>query len=168
MSVSMYQVTIPPATRALATRRHLPATAIAHCEAREIDPAAIVSCRLFPDMFPFASQIRIVSDMSKLCVSRLSGGERPEFADDEQTFAELDERLEKTLAYLGAAIPSQIDGTEERPITFKTRQGEVRLPAIDYVQKFVLPNVFSDTTTAYNILRYNGVDVGKSDFLGAL
>jgi hypothetical protein len=164
----MYQVTIPPATRALTTLRHLLAKATLHCETREIDPAAIVSFRLFPDMFSFASQIRIATDMSKLCVSRRSGGEPPKFADEEQTFAELDERVEKTLAYLGAAAASQINGTEERPITFKTRQGEVRLPAIEYVQKFVLPNVFFHTTTAYNILRHNGVEIGKSEFLGSL
>jgi uncharacterized protein len=168
MSVGMYQATLPPAIRALTTLRHLIAVAAAHCEERKIDPAAVIGFRLFPDMLPFASQIRIATDMSKLCVWRLTGAEAPKFPDDEKSFAELDARLATTLAFLGAATPSQIDGTEDEPITFKTARGEVTLKAIDYVQRFVLPNVYFHTTTTYNMLRHNGVGIGKADFLGAL
>lgn len=168
MSLGMYQTTLPPAIGALTTLRHLLAKAAAHCEARKIDGSAFIGFRLFPDMLPFASQIRIATDMSRLCVWRLSGVEAPKFQDDEKTFAELDARLEKTLAFLSAAQPAQIDGTEDRPITFKTARGEVTLRAIDYVQRFVLPNVYFHTTTTYNMLRHNGVDIGKADFLGEL
>lgn len=168
MSPGMYQLTLIPTTRALTTLRHLLAKATAHCEARKIDPSAIIGFRLFPDMLPFASQIRIATDMSRLCVWRLSGAEAPKFSDDEKSFAELDARVEKTLAFLSAAQPAQIDGTEEKPITFKTARGEVTLRAIDYVHRFVLPNVYFHTATTYNMLRHNGVEIGKADFLGEL
>lgn len=168
MSTGMHQTTLPPSIRALTTLRHLLARAAAHCEARKIDPSAFIGFRFFPDMLPFASQIRIATDMSKLCVWRLTGVEAPKFQDDEKTFAELDARLEKTLAFLSATQPSQVDGTEDKPITFKTGRGEVTLKAIDYVQRFVLPNVYFHTTTTYTMLRHNGVEIGKADFLGAL
>ena len=168
MSLGMHQITLIPATRALTTLRHLLAKATAHCEARKIEPSAVIGFRLFPDMLPFASQIRIATDMARLCVWRLSGAEPPKFTDDEKTFAELDARVEKTLAFLSAAEPSRIDGTEDKPITFKTARGEVTLKGIDYVQRFVLPNVYFHTATTYDMLRHNGVDIGKADFLGAL
>lgn len=166
MSLGMYQITVPPAIRALTTLRHLLGKAAAHCEARKIDPSAFIGFRLFPDMLPFAAQIRIATDMSRLCVWRLSGAEPPKFSDDEATFAELDGRVEATLAFLSTAQPAQIDGTEDRPITFKTLRGEVTLKGIDYVQRFVLPNVFFHTTTTYLMLRHNGVEIGKADYLG--
>ena len=168
MSLGMYQTALPPAIRALTTLRHLLAKAAAHCEARKIDPSAVIGFRFFPDMLPFASQIRIATDMSRLCVWRLSGVEAPKFTDDEKSFAELDARVEKTLAFLSAALPPQIDGTEDKPITFKTGRGEVTLRGVDYVQRFVLPNVYFHTATTYDMLRHNGVEIGKADFLGDL
>lgn len=168
MSLSMYQITVPPSIRTLTTLRHLLGKAAAHCEARKLDPSVIVGFRLFPDMLPFASQVRIATDVARLCVARLSGTEAPKFADDETTLAQLDARVEQTLAFLTAAEPSRIDGTENKPVSFKTGRGEFTREAIPYVQRYVLPNVYFHTTTAYNILRHNGVEIGKFDFLGEL
>lgn len=168
MSLGMHQITVPPAIRSLTNLRHLLAKAAEHCQPRKIDPSALIGFRLFPDMLPLASQVRIATEMSVLCVCRLSGAEAPKFPDDEKTLAELDARVEKTLAFLSAIQPAQIDGTEKRPITFNTRRGEVTLEGIEYVQRFVLPNVYFHTTTTYNILRHNGVEIGKADFLGGL
>ena len=168
MSLGMHRIIVPPAIRSLTTLRHLLAKAAEHCEARTIDPSALIGFRLFPDMLPLASQVRIATDMCVLCVSRLSGTEAPKFPDDEKTFAELDARVEKALAYVSTIPPAQIDGTEKKSVTFKTRRGEVTLEGIEYVQRFVLPNVYFHTTTTYDILRHNGVEIGKADFLGEL
>jgi len=164
----MHQITVPPSTRTLSSLRNLLGKAAVHCEARNLDPAVLVGFRLFPDMLPFASQVRIATDVPRLCVARLAGIEAPKFEDDETTLAALDARVERTLAFLTSVDPSRIDGTENKLITFKTGRGEFTREAIPYVQRYVLPNVYFHTVTAYNILRHNGVEIGKFDFLGDL
>ena len=166
MSIGMHQASIPTLTRALTNLRGVLSKAVAHCEARKIDPATLVNFRLYPDMLPLASQIRIACDIAKGCVARLSGTDAPKFEDNEQTFAELDARIEKTLAFLGTAQASQIDGSETKPVTIKSPRGDINFEGLGYLQFFVLPNVFFHCTTAYNILRHNGVEIGKLDFLG--
>ena len=166
MSIGMYQLAIPPIVRALENLRHLLSKGAAHCEARKIEPAALIHFRLFPDMRPLTFQVQVACDMAKGCVARLAGLEAPKFEDNEQTFADLESRIERTLAFVRTATAAQIDGTESKAVTLKTPRGDLNFEGLSYVQGFVLPNVYFHTTTAYNILRHNGVEVGKMDFLG--
>ncbi len=167
MSLGMYQSSIPALVRALGNLRNILTKAAAHCEAKKIDPAALIGFRLFPDMLPLASQVRIACDMSKGCVARLGGVEAPKFEDNETTFAQLDARIEKTLAFLATATPAMIDGSETRTVTIKTPRGDLNYEGQTYLQFFLLPNVYFHCTTAYNILRHNGLEIGKFDFIGA-
>jgi len=167
MSLGMYQSSIPALVRALGNLRNILIKAAAHCEAKKIDPAALIGFRLFPDMLPLASQVRIACDMSKGCVARLGGVEAPKFEDNETTFAQLDARIEKTLAFLATATPAMIDGSETRTVTIKTPRGDLNYEGQTYLQFFLLPNVYFHCTTAYNILRHNGLEIGKFDFIGA-
>lgn len=166
MSIGMYQLAIPPVVRALENLRHILARGAAHCEARKIDPSALIQFRLYPDMRPLTFQVQVACDMAKGCVARLSGAEAPKFEDNEQTFADLESRIDRTLAYLRGTKAEQIDGTEEKPVTLKTPRGDLNFQGLAYVQGFVLPNVYFHTATAYNILRHNGVEIGKMDYLG--
>jgi uncharacterized protein len=166
MSIGMYQLTIPPVMRALENLRHILSKGAAHCEARKLDPAALIQFRLFPDMRPLTFQVQVACDMAKGCVARLAGVEAPKFEDDEQSFADLESRIDRTLAFVRGVSAAQIDGTEDKPVTLKTPRGDLNFQGLGYVQGFVLPNVYFHCTTAYNILRHNGVEIGKMDFLG--
>ncbi|TDU30744.1 hypothetical protein DFR24_0098 [Panacagrimonas perspica] len=167
MSLGMYQSSIPALVRALGNLRQILAKAASHCEAKKIDPAVLIGFRLFPDMLPLASQVRIAGDMAKGSAARLGGLEVPKFEDNETTFAELDARIDKTLAFLATVTPAQIDGSEKRTVTIKTPRGDLNFEGQSYLQFFLLPNVYFHCTTAYNILRHNGVEIGKMDFIGA-
>lgn len=138
----------------------------AFVDSKGCDPAALTQFRLAPDMLPFVRQIQIACDAAKNGVARISGVEAPKFADEEKTIAELKERIAKTLAYL-ATVPAQaLDGTEEKQITFPSGKDTTRtLPAEAYLKHMILPNMFFHITTAYLILRHNGVELGKRDYL---
>lgn len=138
----------------------------AHCEAKKIDPQVLVSARLFPDMFPLARQVQIACDSAKLGLARLAGVHPPKNEDTESTFDELKARIASTLAFLATLKPEQFAGAETREVTFMMRNEPQKMLGLPYVQRMVLPNVFFHVTTAYNILRHNGVEVGKSDYLG--
>ena len=167
MSLGMYQSSIPALSRGLTNLRAILAKAASHCEARKIDPAVLIGFRLYPDMLPLVSQVRIACDMAKGSLNRLGGIEVPKYEDNEQTFAELDARIAKTLALLAAVTPAQIDGSEKRTVTIKTPKGDLNFEGQSYLQFFLLPNLYFHCTTAYNILRHNGVEIGKFDFIGA-
>ena len=166
MKVSMYQASIPPITRSLNNLAAVLEKAAAHAEAKKIEPGVLVDSRLFPDMFPLAKQVQLASDISKGGSSRLAQVEPPAFEDNEKTIPELVARLKKTVAYLETLKPEQIDGSEDRTVTWKTRTSERSMQGMPYLFNHVLPNVFFHVTTAYNILRHNGLVVGKRDFLG--
>lgn len=166
MSIGMYQLAVPTLLRALSNLRAVLAKADAHCAAKKIDPLVLTRYRLFPDMLPLTFQVQVACDMSKGCVARLSGVEAPKFEDNEQSFAELDERIERTIAFVKSVSPGQIDGTEAKAITLKTPLGELNFEGLNYVQSFVLANLYFHSATVYNILRHNGVELGKMDFLG--
>lgn len=166
MPISMSQLVLPPLERALGNLHAVLGKAGAHCEARKIDPAVLVQSRLFPDMRPLSFQVQVATDMSKGCVSRLAGREVPSWADDETSLEQLQARIDLAVALLRDTDPAQIDGTEDKPVTMKTPRGELKFQGQSYVQGFVLPNVYFHCTTAYNILRHNGVELGKMDFLG--
>jgi hypothetical protein len=167
MSLSMYQAGIPVVIRYLNNLSTLIDKAVAHCEARKIDPAVLVNYRLSPDMFPFARQVQIASDQVKGMAARLAGVDVPSYPDTETTFAELKARIAKTVAYLNTFKPEQIDGSENKEITLKAGAAEFKFKGDDYLVGFVLPNFYFHVTTAYAILRHCGVEVGKRDFLGA-
>ena len=166
MSMSMYQASVPMLVQSLKNLDHILDKAVAYCEAKSLDPAVLLNCRLFPDMFPLVRQVQIATDIAKGCVARLSGMEPPSWEDTETSFEELKARLEKAIAYLKEFTPEQIDGTEEKEVTLQLRSGPLQFSGQDYLRFFVLPNVSFHVTTAYNILRHNGVELGKKDYLG--
>lgn len=166
MPLSMYTLSIPPVLRSLSNLRALLDKAAAHAEANKIDPLALTSFRLYPDMLPLRSQVQIACDVAKGCAARLSGVDAPKFDDNEHTFAELQARIDKTVDFIGSVKAEQIDGTETKPIVLKTPFGERHFEGLGFAQSFVLPNVYFHCATAYNILRHNGVVLGKLDFLG--
>ncbi len=166
MKMSMYQVAVPPPIRVLTSLVAILEKAVAHCEAKKIDPSVLVNARLFPDMFPLSRQVQIATDVAKGGAARLAGQDPPAYEDNESTFAELIARVRKTIEFLKTFSAAQLDGTEDKSITLKMRNGDRHFQGMAYVQSFVLPNVYFHVTTAYNILRHNGVEIGKQDFLG--
>lgn len=166
--MSMYRLSIEPLLRALNSLSAILQKGLAHAEARKIDPAVLSGARLFPDMLPLARQVHIASDIAKACGARLAGMEPPRYEDVEFTFPELQARIAKTVAFLNTLSPSQIDGSGEREISFKSGGQPLKMSGLDYLLKYVLPNVYFHVTTAYAILRHNGVELGKADYLGRL
>lgn len=162
----MYAQTIPFLDHGLKALSGVLTKAEAHCTAKKIDTAALTNFRLFPDMFPFTRQVLIVCDFAKGCGARLAGIEVPSFADTEVTFADLQARIEKTRTLLATLKPAQFDGAETRRVTLKIRGADVELSGADYFNGYVLPNFYFHMSTAYNILRHNGVELGKADFMG--
>lgn len=164
---TMHDASVPTITRALTNLIGVLEKAAAHAEAKKIDPAVLFGSRLYPDMFPLSKQVQIASDIGKSGPARLAQGEAPKFEDNEKTFADLVERLRKTIAYLESLKPEQFDdGT--RTVTFPVQKETKTMPGARYLYTRVLPNVFFHCATAYNILRHNGVDIGKGDFLGPI
>jgi hypothetical protein len=168
MTISMYQASVPVFVHAMGNLQAILAKAAAHAEAKKIDPAVFVNARLAPDMFALARQIQIASDAAKGCVARLAGAEVPSYPDTESTFPELEARIAKTIAFVKGFTATQIDGSEERSVLLKMRSGDMTFRGQDYLFKLTLPNFYFHITTAYDILRHNGVEVGKMDYLGKL
>ena len=167
MNISMYQASVPTFIRALGNLRAILEKAAVHAEAKKIEPAALINSRLFPDMFPLARQVQLASDMAKSCPSRLAGLEPPKYEDTETTFPELLARIDKTVAHLKSFKPDQIDGREGQDISINTPRGPIAMKGMPYLLYFLLPNLHFHVTTAYNILRHNGVELGKADYLGS-
>jgi hypothetical protein len=167
MTISMYTASVPLFRRSLGALSAVLGKGAAFAEAKKIDPAVLLQSRLAPDMFPLARQVQIASDTAKGCVARLAGAEVPSFPDTEASFAELQDRLARTLAVVDGFTPAQIDGSEDKEIVLKFRTGEQRFTGLDYLSFFVLPNVYFHCATAYDILRHNGVEIGKRDYLGS-
>ena len=161
------QTAIATMSRQLSALRQVLQKAEEHCAAKGIEPAAILQFRLYPDMLPFWRQVTITCDHGKGAAYRLAGRDVPPIPDTETSFAELRDRIDRTLALMGEVQAEAYEGAEERNVTMKTRMGEFTLPGRDYLWQFALPNLFFHATTAYNILRHNGVELGKRDFLGA-
>jgi hypothetical protein len=164
----MYSASVPVFTRTLGNMLKWLDKAEAHAQARKFDPAVYMTLRLAPDMLPLAAQIRIAGDAAKGCAARLAGIDPPVFEDNEATLPELRERIQKTLAFLETVTAKAIDGSEEREIVIPVRNREPRrFKGEFYLKHWALPNFFFHATTLYALLRHNGVDVGKADFLGA-
>lgn len=138
-----------------------------HCTERNIADAVFLNDRLYPDMLPFAAQVGIATDMTKGAAGRLTDSDIPKFEDNEETIAQLRDRITTLIAYLDTFNVSQFDGAENKDITLKLRgDRELKFNGWDYMNDFVLPNVYFHLATAYNILRHRGVELGKADFLG--
>jgi len=167
MALSMYDFSVPVLKQALSSLAAILRKAADHAESKKIDPAVLISARLFPDMFALAKQVQIATDQAKGCAARLAGVDIPSFDDNETTFAELQARIEKTVAFLDSFKAPQINGSETRDIVLQLRERTVEFKGQDYLLKWVMPNFYFHVTTAYNILRHNGVDIGKRDFLGS-
>ena len=168
MTMSMYEASIPTFLHTLRSLKAILAKGLAHAEAKKFDPNVLAASRLYPDMFPLTRQVQIASDAAKGAAARLAGAEPPKFEDVETTIAELIARVDKTIDYLQSFKPAQIDGSEERTITIQTPRGPFSFPGAAFLRHWALPNFFFHVTTAYNILRHNGVEIGKSDYLGAV
>lgn len=135
-------------------------------QARGFDPAVLVGARLAPDMFPLSRQVQIACDVAKGAAARLAGQDPPRFADEEKTLDELRERVARTIAYIRSVPVTAFEGAEERDIRVPAGERTLEFKGLDYLRNWALPNVFFHVTTAYNILRHNGVPIGKRDFLG--
>jgi len=167
MALSMYDFSIPVLKQSLGSLAAILRKAADHAENKKIDPAVLISARLFPDMFALAKQVQIATDQAKGCAARLAGVDIPSFDDNETTFAELQARIEKTIAFLDSFKAPQINGSETRDIVLQLRERTVEFKGQEYLLKWVMPNFYFHVTTAYNILRHNGVEIGKRDFLGS-
>ncbi len=166
MSISMSSASSPLFKAMLGNLDHFLAKAAAHAEAKKFDPANLLAARLAPDMLPLIRQVLIACDASKFGISRLAGVEAPKFDDTESTIEQLRERIAKTIAFIDSVPADKIDGTEDKDVTFpagpagsRTMKGEA------YLKHWVIPNFFFHVTTAYALLRHNGVELGKSEFL---
>jgi hypothetical protein len=162
----MYQASTPRFASILRNLAAILDKAEAHCAAKKLDPAALTTYRLYPDMFPLTRQVQIACDTAKGAVARLAGVEIPKHEDTEQTFAELKARIAKTIDFVESVSASKIDGSEEREVVLPMRSGERRFKGLQYLLGHAYPNFYFHVTTAYNILRHNGVEVGKADFIG--
>jgi uncharacterized protein len=166
MAISMYQASAPLFTRMLTSLALCLDKAEKFCEDKKVDPGALLNARLYPDMFHLIKQVQIATDMAKGGIARLAGQEPPVYEDAEKSFADLAARIQKTIAFINGFKPEQIDGTEDKDITLKMRAGETKFKGLAYLQHFVYGNLYFHVTTTYAILRHNGVEVGKRDFLG--
>lgn len=166
MAISMYQASAPRFVNTLKNLSAILDKAQAHCEARKIDPLVLTAARLYPDMLALARQVQIACDNAKGAVARLAGVEAPKHEDSEQTFAELQARIAKTVAFIETFKPAQIDGSEDRDIALKLGPREVQWKGMQYLLGFALPNFYFHVVTAYDILRHNGVELAKRDYIG--
>jgi len=168
MSITMYKASVPVCIHMLNNLIGILEKGAAYCEEKGIGESVLVHARLYPDMFPLTSQVQIASDIARRGGARLAGLEPEVYADTEITFHELIDRARSAITFLEGLNPEQIDGTEDKSITFKLRGEDVTFDGLTFLLHFVLPNVYFHVTTAYDILRHNGVELGKPDFLGKL
>jgi hypothetical protein len=165
MTISMSSASLPIFKTMLGNLSHFLDKGEAHAEARKFDPSVLTQYRLAPDMLPFTRQVLIACDAAKNGVARISGVEAPKFDDSETTFPQLKARIQKTLDYLASVPAGKLDGTEDRDVTFPVGGEPRTLKAEAYLKQVALPNFFFHVTMAYAILRHNGVELGKTDYL---
>jgi uncharacterized protein len=166
MSITMYQSSVPVFVQFLKALSGVLDKADTHCTAKKIDPLAITGARLIVDMFPLARQVQIACDFAKGVTARLAGVEVPSWEDTEKTIPELKARIAKTIAFVEGFKPAQIDGSESREITIKIAGNPMAFKGQQYLLMFGMPNFYFHSAAAYSILRANGVDIGKRDFMG--
>lgn len=165
MTISMYSASVPVLQHMLRNLAGILKKAAAYAEARKIDPNVLLQARLFPDMYPLIKQVQITSDNAK-AVARLTSIEMPKYEDKETSFADLQARIAKTIVFLDGIAPEQVDGSEDRVIILQMRDKKLEFKGQDFLHNRLLPNFYFHLTTAYNILRHNGIEIGKGDYLG--
>ena len=166
MMLSMYAATVPSFTRMLNNLLHILDKAEANAAERKIAPEVLVNARLAPDMYPLSFQIQSATDRAKFTMARLSGQTPPSWPDDEKTFDDLRARIRKALDYIAGFQPADIDGSEDKPLALKARGQDVTVSGQEHLLHNVLPQFYFHVTTAYAILRHNGVPVGKRCYVG--
>jgi hypothetical protein len=166
MPVTLHDATLPLFRNMLKALSKILDKAAAHADARKIDPLVLTGDRLYPDMFTLARQVQLSTDFAKGAGARLTGTEIPKYEDTERTIPELKARIEKTLSYLDSLKPAQFEGAETRDIVIKAGSNTYEFKGKDFVFNWALPHFFFHVTTAYNILRHNGVEIGKGDYMG--
>jgi len=162
----MYQASAPRFVNILKNLSAILDKAQAHAEAKKIDPTVFTSFRFYPDMLPMSRQVQIATDTAKAAMARLAGVEIPKYEDTEQTFAELKARIAKTIEFVNGFKPAQIDGTDAKEIMIKLGGNDTKLTGMQYLLGHAHPNFYFHVTTAYDILRHNGVEIGKRDYIG--
>ena len=167
MSISIHQASVPVFVQGLKGLKGVLTKAAAHVEAKKLDPEALLKARLYPDMFPLLRQVQVATDFAKGCCARLAGQEVPTWDDVETSFAELIARIDRAIAYVEGLDAAAFAGAEDRDITLNRRGETSVVKGLAYFQTQAQPNFFFHLTTAYAILRKNGVEVGKRDYLGA-
>jgi uncharacterized protein len=168
MPTLLNQATVPVFVQVLSALDAILDKASAYATAHKIDPSVLLASRLRPDMLPLVRQTQIVCDGAKNMAARLAGAEPPKFEDNEATFDEVKARIKKTIDYLRTVSEHDIDSGQNREIVFPIGPNKMKMKGADYIFHFALPNFYFHLTTAYGILRHNGVDIGKRDFLGAV
>ena len=168
MALSMYQASAPVFIKILGNLKAILEKAAAHAAAKKIDESVLVNARLYPDMLPLSAQVQIASDMARGTMARLAGADPSPIEDKEKTLADLMARIDAAVAQVRSFQAAQIDGTETRQITRKIGGKTMTFNGLDYLLTFALPNFYFHVTTTYAILRHNGVEIGKGDFLGAV
>ncbi len=166
MTLTMHQATILPCSRALTSLSAILDKAVTSAQTRKIDPAVLLNTRLIPDMLPLSSQIFIANDIAGGGAARLAGIEVPTFDGKDKSLPELIANTRRTVAYLGSLKPQQFEGSEVRTINWQTRSGAKSMQGMPYLLTHLLPNVYFHVTTAYDILRQAGLEIGKQDYLG--
>jgi len=166
MTISMYQASVPRFVNILGNLSNILDKAQAHVDAKKLDPAALTTFRLFPDMLPMTKQVQIACDAAKGVVARLAGVEIPVHEDNEKTLAELKARIAKTIAFIQTVTPGQVDGSEDKEIVIKRGDQDTRYKGMQFLLGNALPNFYFHVATTYNILRHNGIEIGKRDYLG--
>ena len=166
MTISMYQASVPRFANILGNLSNIMDKTQAHIDARKIADATLTGYRLFPDMLPLTTQVQIACDAAKGVVARLAGIDAPVFDDNEKTIADLKARIANTIAFIQSVSPAQIDGTEDKAIVTKRGDKETHYKGMQFLLGHAIPNFYFHVTTTYNILRHNGVEIGKRDFLG--
>jgi hypothetical protein len=168
MALTMHSASVPVFVRMLGNAIVWLDKAEAHAKEKKFEPSVYLSARLAPDMLPFTTQVQIACDAAKFCMARLTGTEAPKFEDNETTLDQLRERIRKTMDYVQSVPAAQVDGTDDKDISVPRRAGPIVMKGEMYLKHFVLPTFFFHVTTMYALLRHNGVDLGKSDFLAGL
>lgn len=166
MTISMYQASVPRFVNILGNLSNILDKAQAHIDTRKLDDATLTTYRLFPDMLPMARQVQIACDTAKGVVARLAGVEIPVHEDNEKTLAELKARIAKTIVFVQSVTPEQIDGTEDKDIVIKRGDKETHYEGMQFLLGHAIPNFYFHVTTTYNILRHNGIEIGKRDYIG--
>lgn len=166
MPLSIYQASMVPIKKALRNLRAIVQKGADHAAAKKIEESALVGARLYPDMFPFSGQVQIATDMARAAAARLTNQEPPKFEDNETTFAQLIDRIDRTIAYVDSVKESAFEGSESRKIVRPVRGQPHEFTAQNYLQQFILPNLYFHSAIAYGLLRHGGVELGKADFIG--